>query len=76
MTDAFGGMGTLEIDWAIKEYREKSRASDKRKERREQGAEKKWELLVSSAPHDFTAHSCVRLPLEMERLLPVHNISW
>ena len=22
------------------------------------------------------AHSRVRLPLEMERLLPVHNISW
>ena len=59
-----------------KEYREKSRVSDTQNKTREQGAgEKKWELLVSFAPHDFAAHSHVRLPLEMDRLLPVHNIS-
>ena len=38
--------------------------------------ERKWELFVSSAPRSLNAHSRVRLPLEMERLLPVHNISW
>ena len=38
--------------------------------------ERKWELFVSPTTHSFTAHSHVCLPLEMERLLSVHNISW
>ena len=38
--------------------------------------ERTWELFVSYVPHGFADHSRVRLPLEMERLLPVHNISW
>ena len=38
--------------------------------------ERKRELFVYSAAQDFTTHSRVHLPLEMVRLLPVHNISW
>ena len=36
--------------------------------------ERKWELFVSLVPRGFTAHSRVRLPLEMKRSLPVHYI--
>ena len=38
--------------------------------------ERKRELFVYFAAQDFTTHSRVHLPLEMVRLLPVHNISW
>ena len=37
--------------------------------------ERKWELVVSSLLQSFATHSRVYLPLKMESLLPVHNIS-
>ena len=99
LTNAFGGMGTLGIDWAIMMTMQPSLTTKKTVTACEQAlhlrniersrtrvaserrggsrcGKKKWELFVSSASHGFTAHSRVRLPLEMERLLPVHNISW
>ena len=69
-------INSLRATSPFKGYREKSRASGMRKETREQGAgQRKWELFVSSAPCGFAAHARVRFPLEMQRLLPVHNIS-
>ena len=91
LTDAFGGVGTLGIEWAIMMTLQSSLTKMKTLTAREQafweksqakwdaGArcrERKWELFVSHDPHSFAAHSHVRLPLNMERLLSVNNISW
>ena len=54
---------------------EKNHARVARERRRESKVlQRKREVFVSLVPRGFTAHSRVRLPLEMKRLLPVHNI--
>ena len=55
---------SLRASSSFKRYREKSSASGMRKETREQGVGIESET------------SRVRLPLQIERLLPVHDISW
>ena len=91
LTDAFGGVGTFGIEWAIMMTLQSSLTKMKTLIAREQafweksqakwdaGArcrERKWELFVSHDPHSFATHSHVCLPLNMERLLSVNNISW
>ena len=56
-------------------FQEKQRASGAWKETREQGRSRGWEVRAGQFL-SFAADSHVRLPLEMERLLSVHKISW
>ena len=59
-----GGLGTVGFDSCIRDIK-RSNLRVARKRRR--GSQVRGEVR---------AHSQVRLPLEIETLLPVHNISW
>ena len=91
LTNAFGGVGTIGIEWAIVMTMQPSVTKMKTLTACEQALweksqanwdvgvrcrERKWELFVSPNPHSFAGHSYVCLPLKMQRLLSGHNISW
>ena len=76
MTSMQPSLTTMKTATACEQlFREKQRASGVWEETREQGRSRGWEVRADQFL-GFAADSHVRLPLEMERLLSVHNISW